>query len=152
MDSRTRKPYPSDLTDEQWALVKPILLAYEDRTRPGPERTADLREVTNALLYQNRTGCQWAYLPHDLLPKSTVYDYFTKWRDNGLFQQVVDALRCRVRQQTPAAQPQRRLYRQSDGEEHRGRGRARLRWGQEHRRPQAPYRGGHAGVVDRRRG
>ena len=86
MDSRTRKPYPSDLTDEQWALVKPILLAYEDRTRPGPERTADLREVTNALLYQNRTGCQWAYLPHDLLPKSTVYDYFTKWRDNWLFQ------------------------------------------------------------------
>ncbi len=106
MDSRTRRPYPSDLTDEQWAVVEPILLAYEDRTRPGPERTVDLREVTNALLYQNRTGCQWAYLPHDLLPKSTVYDYFTKWRDNGLFQQVVDALRCQVRQQTPAAPPQ----------------------------------------------
>jgi putative transposase len=62
-----------------------------------------LREVTNTLLYQNRTGCQWALLPHDLLPKSTVYDYFTKWRDNGLFQHIVDTLRPAIRQQTPQA-------------------------------------------------
>jgi len=106
MDSRPRKAYPTDLTNEQWALVEPILLAYEDRIRPGPERTVDLREVTNTLLYQNRTGCQWAFLPHDLLPKSTVYDYFTKWRDSGLFQRLVDALRSQVRQQTPLAPPQ----------------------------------------------
>jgi putative transposase len=106
MDGRPRKAYPTDLSDEQWALVEPILLAFEDRIRPGPERTVDLREVTNTLLYHNRTGCQWAFLPHDLLPKSTVYDYFTKWRDNGLFQQIVDALRCQVRQQTPVAPPQ----------------------------------------------
>src|SRR5436309_6023909 len=71
--------------------------------RPGPGRTVDLREVTNALLYQNRTGCQWALLPHDLLPKSTGYDYFTKWRDNGLFQQLVDALRPAIRKGTPRA-------------------------------------------------
>jgi putative transposase len=106
MDSRPRKAYPTDLTNEQWALVEPIILAYEDRLRPGPERTVDLREVTNTLLYHNRTGCQWALLPHDLLPKSTVYDYFTKWRDNGLFQRIVDALRSQVRQQTPLAPPQ----------------------------------------------
>jgi putative transposase len=106
MDSRPRKAYPTDLTNEQWALVEPIILAYEDRIRPGPERTVDLREVANTLLYQNRTGCQWAFLPHDLLPKSTVYDYFTKWRDNGLFQRIVDALRSQVRQQTPLAPPQ----------------------------------------------
>jgi putative transposase len=106
MDGRPRKSYPTDLTDEQWALVEPIILAYEDRVRPGPERTVDLREVTNTLLYQNRTGCQWAFLPHDLSPKSTVYDYFTKWRDNGLFQRIVDALRSQVRQQTPLAPPQ----------------------------------------------
>jgi putative transposase len=106
MDSRPRKAYSTDLTNEQWALVEPILLAYEDRIRPGPERTVDLREVTNTLLYQNRTGCQWALLPHDLLPKSTVYDYFTKWRDNGLFQRIVEALRTQVRQQTPLAPPQ----------------------------------------------
>jgi putative transposase len=106
MDGRPRKAYPTDLTDAQWALVEPVILAYEDRLRPGPERTVDLREVTNTLLYQNRTGCQWAYLPHDLLPKSTVYDYFTKWRDHGIFQRIVDALRVPVRQQTPLAPPQ----------------------------------------------
>jgi putative transposase len=106
MDSRPRKAYPTDLADEQWALVEPLILAYEDRLRPGPERTVDLREVTNTLLYQNRTGCQWAFLPHDLLPKSTVYDYFTKWRDNGLFQRIVDALRSQVRQRAPLAPPQ----------------------------------------------
>jgi len=90
MDGCPRKAYPTDLTDEQWALAEPLILAYEDRIRPGPERTVDLRDVTNTLLYQNRTGCQWAFLPHDLLPKSTVYDYFTKWRDNGLFQRIVE--------------------------------------------------------------
>jgi len=101
MDGCSRKAYPTDLTDEQWSLIEPILLAYEDRIRPGPDRVVDLREVTNTLLYQNRTGCQWAFLPHDLLPKSTVYDYFAKWRDNGLFQQIVDALRPAIRQNTP---------------------------------------------------
>ena len=85
MDAPIRQPYPSDLTDAQWAILEPLLLAFEDRIRPGPPRTVALREVINTLLYQNRTGCQWAYLPHDLLPKSTVYDYFTKYRDHGLW-------------------------------------------------------------------
>src|ERR1043165_6974663 len=105
MDSRPRKAYPTDLTDEQWALVGPLILAFEDRIRPGPQRSIDLREVTNTLLYQNRTGCQWAFLPHDLLPKSTVYDYFTKWRDNGLFRRIVDPWRSQVPQQTPLPPP-----------------------------------------------
>jgi putative transposase len=103
VDAATRKPYPSDLTDAQWALLEPRLLAFEDRVRPGPPRTVALREVLNTLLYQNRTGCQWAYLPHDLLPKSTVYDYFTKYRDSGMWQQIVDALRVEVRASTPRA-------------------------------------------------
>jgi putative transposase len=98
-----RKPYPSDLTDAQWALLEPLLLAFEDRVRPGPPRVVDLREVVNMLLYQNRTGCQWAFLPHDLLPKSTVYDYFAKYRDHGMWQQIVDALRAQVRESTPQA-------------------------------------------------
>jgi putative transposase len=103
MDVFTRKAYPTDLTDEQWALLEPLVLAFEDRVRPGPERTVDLREVVNTLRYLNRTGCQWAFLPHDLLPKSTVYDYFAKWRDSGLFQRIVDTLREEVRQVTPKA-------------------------------------------------
>lgn len=109
MDTRFRKPYVTDLTDEQWALLEPLVLALESRVRPGPERTVDLREVVNTLLYQNRTGCQWGLLPHDLLPKSTVYDYFTKWRDHGLFQRVVDVLRAQVRQITPRAPGQEGL-------------------------------------------
>ena len=103
MTARSRKPYATDLTDNQWALLQPLVLAFEDRVRPGPPREVDLREVVNTLLYQNRTGCQWALLPHDLLPKSTVYDYFTKWRDHGLFQQIVDVLRGEVRKGTPRA-------------------------------------------------
>jgi putative transposase len=103
VDAPARKPYPSDLTDAQWVILEPQLLAFEDRVRPGPPRVVDLREVLNTLLYQNRTGCQWAYLPHDLLPKSTVYDYFTKYRDHGVWQQIVDALRAEVRESTPQA-------------------------------------------------
>src|ERR1700732_2658460 len=103
MDTCARKAYATDLTDAQWALLKPLVFAFEDRARPGPEREVDLREVVNTLRYQNRTGCQWALLPHDLLPKSTVYDYFTKWRDHGLFQQIVDVLRTQVRQISPKA-------------------------------------------------
>src|SRR4051812_36215165 len=101
MTANVRKPYATDLTDAQWTLLQPLLLASEDRVRPGPAREVDLREVVNTLLNLNRTGCQWRLLPHDLLPKSTVYDYFTKWRDNGLFQKIVDALREGVRKCTP---------------------------------------------------
>src|ERR1700729_752739 len=105
MDKSARQPYRTDVTDDEWAVLEPLLLAFEDRVRPGPERTVDLREVVNTLRYQNRTGCQWALLPHDLLPKSTVYDYFTKWRDHGIFEQIVAELRVQVRESTPQASP-----------------------------------------------
>ncbi len=65
----------------------------------GRPRAVDLREVLNTLFYQNRTGCQWDMLPHDLLPKSTVYDYFARWRDDGTWQTLLDALRAAVRVQ-----------------------------------------------------
>jgi len=58
-----------------------------------------MREVLNTLFYLNRTGCQWDMLPHDLLSKSTVYDYFSQWRDDGTWQKLLDALREAVRQQ-----------------------------------------------------
>jgi len=103
MNICSRKPYASDLTDDQWAVLEPLLLTFEVRVRPGPVREVDLREVVNTLRYQNRTGCQWRLLPHDLLPKSTVYDYFTKWRDHGLFRKIVSELHAEVRQSTPQA-------------------------------------------------
>jgi putative transposase len=90
----TRKAYATDLTDEQWAILQPLLPAAKPGGRP---RRVDMREVINTILYSLRTGCQWEMLPHDLLPKSTVYDYFAAWRDDGTWQRLVDALRAQVR-------------------------------------------------------
>ena len=90
-----RKPYKTDLTDTQWEILQPLIPAAKPGGRP---REVDLREVLNTLLYQARTGCQWELLPHDLLPKSTVWDYFQRWRDDGTWQRIVDALRPQVRQ------------------------------------------------------
>ena len=77
------------------------------QTRWAP-RTVDMREVLKTLFYQNRAGCQWDMLPHDLQPRSTAYDYFLRWRDDGTWQRLVDALRAKVRvaagrEPTPAA-------------------------------------------------
>jgi putative transposase len=63
----------------------------------GRPREIDFREVINAILYLNRSGCQWDMLPHDLPAKSTTYDYFAKWRDDGTWQRMMDALRTQVR-------------------------------------------------------
>src|SRR5262245_33478446 len=100
-----RKRYPSDLTDAQWAVIVLLLPPAKPGGRP---RTVDLREVVNTLFYQARTGCQWAYLPHDLLPKSTVWDYFVAWQHDGTWQKIVDALRGQLRkakgrEETPSA-------------------------------------------------
>jgi putative transposase len=88
-----RKPYPSDLTDEQWQAIEPMIPI----SRVGRPRTVEMREVLNAIFYLNRAGCQWDMLPHDFPPKSTVYDYFAQWRDDGTWQEIMDALRREVR-------------------------------------------------------
>ncbi len=100
-----RKPYRSDLSDAQWDLIQDLFPSAKPGGRP---RTVDVREVVNALMYQARTGCPWDYLPHDLLPKSTVWDYFVAWQQDGTWQQVLDALRRIVRkaagrEETPSA-------------------------------------------------
>jgi putative transposase len=95
-----RKAYPTDLTDEQWTIVEPLLPPAKTGGRP---REVDLREVFNSILYLNRSGCQWDMLPHDLLPKSTVYEYFAQWRDDGTCQRVLEALRTQVRVQAGRA-------------------------------------------------
>ena len=94
MDVPARKRYSSDLTDAQWELLAPLIPASKHGGRP---REVDLREVVNSILYLNRTGCQWDMLPHDLLPKSTVYVYFAAWRNDGTWQRMMDALRAQVR-------------------------------------------------------
>ena len=94
---RSRKKYPSDLTDEQWAIVEPLIPPAKQYSQGGRPRQVDMREVLNTLFYLNRSGCQWDMLPHDLLPKSTVYDYFTQWRDDGTWAKMVKALREQIR-------------------------------------------------------
>ena len=95
-----RKPYRSDLSDERWALIEPIIAAWKARhpSVSGHSGRYLMREIVNALLYQERTGCGWEYLPHDLPPKSAVYYYVATWRDDGLTQTIHDLLRCRVRE------------------------------------------------------
>ena len=93
---QARKRYLSDLTDEQWVILKPMLPPPRTQHGGAPRRI-DMRAVLDTLLYQNRTGCQWEMLPHDLLPKSSVYDYFAQWRDDGTWAKIVSLLRTRVR-------------------------------------------------------
>jgi len=94
MDAVSRSSYPTDLTDAQWEIVAPQLPPAKHGGRP---RTVNLREVVNTILYLNRTGCQWDMLPHDLQPKSTAYEYFSEWRDDGTWTKIVDSLRTQVR-------------------------------------------------------
>src|ERR671930_934242 len=96
-EGRSRKRYPSDLTDEQWAILEPLIPPAKQSPRGGHPRKVDMREVLNTIFYLNRSGCQWDMLPHDLLPKSTVYDYFAQWRDDGTWAKMVQALRERTR-------------------------------------------------------
>lgn len=90
MEALARKPYPSDLTDEQWELIELVIPAARPGGRP---RGTVMREVINAMLYLNRSGCQWDMLPHDFPPKSTVYEYFGTWRDDGTWERILDVLR-----------------------------------------------------------
>ena len=101
----SRPAYPTDLTDEQWAILAPLIPAPHKNCRP---RDADMREVMNAILYLVRAGCPWRHLPHDLPPYRTVFYYFTKWRKCGVWKKIHDKLHERVREQkrrkpTPSA-------------------------------------------------
>lgn len=100
-----RKPYRTDVTDAQWEIMNVLLPAPKSTGRP---RKVDLREVVNTLMYQARTGCQWDMLPHDLLAKSTVWDYFVAWQKDGTLGKIVDVLRGKIRkeagrEETPSA-------------------------------------------------
>jgi putative transposase len=89
-----REPYPSDLTDAQWALVAPLL---PPPARRGRKRSVDPREVLNALFYLDRTGCQWRALPHEFPRWQTVYTCYRRWRLAGVWTRLHDRLRDQVR-------------------------------------------------------
>lgn len=81
--------YASDLTNREWTLIAPFLPPPRQQGRP---RSADLREVMNAILYMASAGCQWRMLPKDLPPPSTVQRYFYDWRDSGLWRTISNHL------------------------------------------------------------
>ncbi|GAA3477722.1 hypothetical protein GCM10018966_022520 [Streptomyces yanii] len=95
-----RRPYKSDLSDERWALIEPVITSWKAQhpSVSGHQGAYETREIVNALLYQSRTGCQWDYLPHDLPPAGAVKYYFYTWRDNGTDQTIHDLLRRQVRE------------------------------------------------------
>jgi putative transposase len=87
--------YASDLTDSEWQHLQPLIDIAAPTGRP---RELDLRQVVNAILYLNRTGCQWEMLPREFGPWSSVYYYFRKWRRDGTWERVNAALGRAVRQ------------------------------------------------------
>src|SRR3954447_14220621 len=85
-----RKPYPSDVSDEEWSFVAPYLaLIRED----APQREHSLREVFNGLRWIVRAGSPWRYMPHDLPPWAAVYQQGQRWLANGVFEAMTQDLR-----------------------------------------------------------
>jgi putative transposase len=100
-----RRAYTSDLTDEQWELLEPFMPPILKWCRP---RIHSYREILNGIFYKLRNGCAWQNLPHDLPPWPTVHDYYRKWRIEGRWRKIHDALVARERrregrEETPSA-------------------------------------------------
>ncbi len=93
---RSRLRYPSDLTDAEWSLTRPLIPRAK---RGGNKRTVNVREVVNGLMYVLSTGCQWAAIPKDLPPRSTVNFYFKRWQHDGTLDRLHHALYVACREQ-----------------------------------------------------
>jgi putative transposase len=94
METATRKSYPTDLSDKEWALLEPLLPPPK---HTGRKRKYEMREIANAVFYLLRTGCPWRMLPHDLPPWQAVYQHFRRWRSTGVWQQLNDTFRIELR-------------------------------------------------------
>jgi len=88
--------YPSDLPDTEWQILMALL---PKQSGPGRPRTRDLRDILNAIFYVLRSGCAWRMLPRDFPPFQTVYYYLRKWRRDGTWEKIHEALRDRLRAQ-----------------------------------------------------
>jgi transposase len=93
--NRDRLRYPSDLTDEEWALVERLIPPGKPG---GGKRRVKLREVLNGVMYILSTGCQWRYLPKDLPPRSTVHDYLSLWTWDGTLDRLHHELYVKCRE------------------------------------------------------
>src|SRR3954452_19259275 len=92
---RSALRYPSDVTDAEWALIAPLIPPAK---RGGNKRTVDVREVVNGVMYILSAGCQWAALPKDLPPRSTVNGYFRRWDDDGTLGRIHHVLYVQCRE------------------------------------------------------
>jgi transposase len=95
-----RKAYKTDLTDAEWTVIEPLIAAWKAQhpSVSGHQGRYELREIVNALRYQNRSGCQWELLPHDLPPTGAVRYYFDVWKRDGLDRRINEVLRMMVRE------------------------------------------------------
>lgn len=89
-----RPKYPSDVTEQEWQVLEPLIPACQAGGRPAEHGR---REIVNAIFYVLRTGCQWRYLPHDFPAWQTVYTYYRQWRIDGTWQSIHDTLREQLR-------------------------------------------------------
>jgi transposase len=92
---RSKLRYPSDMTDEEWSYVEPLIPPGK---HGGRKRSVNLREIVNGVMYILSTGCQWAFLPKDLPPPSTVYHYLDLWNYNGTLERMHDELYAKCRE------------------------------------------------------
>ena len=93
---RDKLRYPSDLTDEEWALIEPLIPPAKSG---GSPRTISVREILNGIMYILSTGCQWRYVPKDLPPKSTLHDYLQRWQHDGTLKKIHHTLYMKCREQ-----------------------------------------------------
>lgn len=92
---RSKLRYPSDVTDEEWAVLEPLIPPAK---RGGNKRTVNIREVINGVMYILSAGCQWRAIPKDLPPRSTVHEYLVRWDDDGTLERIHHTLyvQCRA--------------------------------------------------------
>jgi transposase len=93
--NRDHLRYPSDVTEEEWAEIAPLIPAAR---RGGRKRSVNIREVFNGLLYGLSTGCQWRAIPTEFPPRSTIFDYFARWQADGTLGRIHTALYVRCRE------------------------------------------------------
>jgi len=93
---RSKLRYPSDVTDDEWVLVKPMIPPAK---RGGRKREHDERDLINGIMYVLSTGCQWRYIPKDMPPRSTLHDYLDRWNYDGTLKKIHHELYLRCREQ-----------------------------------------------------